>query len=1760
MVATIVTQGFLARPALATPFLTGSVFNDVGYDGSFDPLLDAPLSGVTVTVTDASGATATAATIADGSYSVDLAALTGTDYRVEVDPSDPSFTTPVELVAAPGSDFVRFSDGAPVDFVLRAPGLSPCQAELYVSCFNTGLHDGPSNVGEPAVISVPWSTTATDGPRYVKGSAIADIPEVGAVWGLGVQDRTGDVFTSAALRRHNDLGPDGLGAIYKNNTAWADLDGAEDGTFGTVTREILAEDPGTPELESYMNLEGAPSTPSGAAGDPSHDFDAYGKVGMVGIGGLDVGPDDDELFFVNLASRELWSIGVNADGTADLVSAGSVGGEPWLSQSCVNGEARAWAVKTWQAQVHVGVVCTGELGGVQADLTAHMYAFDPAAGTWSGDLLAAMSLAYPKDCSFTFAGTWGCGGWLPWHSDALTISGPVAFAGRQIPDGPTPILSDFAFDPLDGSVVLSFLDRSGLQMAHDYLPYSTTLTFYVAGGDIVKAAWNGSGYTPNTAAPEFYDDEFQGGSDRYTDSTWGSVATFVSDVPGERHVMTPGPKAEAPLEGLHVFDQDTGLELTTHEIGVLPSPFGSGNNGKSLALGEIDGAECGDIAIGNRVWLDSDGDGIQGAGELGIAGVTVAVYTDPDGVPNSGDEVFVASKATDVSGNYEFYSTDGLEPHSDYMLVIAAGDAPGGMAITTADALANADDHGDSDGSLASGGVFDGAIVAAAASGAPGENDFSYDFGFVPAVSIGSFVWDDLDADGLQDAGEPGIDGATVELLVDDGSGTFVPAVDVLGASVAAIVTGADGLYRFDGLPEGDYRVRVTPGLGYGPSPAQTTTDNDPTEDDSNIASEPVASTYESATFSLQLGAEATESGTQPGDDQDDSGDGDGDMTVDFGFHQVAAIGDTVWEDLNANGVQDAGELGIEAVTVNLLDASGNVLDTTTTNASGFYQFTDLTPGDYAVHVVAPAGYEVSPVDQGGDDTTDSDIDAATGESTPTTLISGEVDPTWDAGLYRLASIGDTVWEDLDADGVQSPGEPGIGAVTVNLLDGGGNVVDTTSTSPTGFYEFVDLTPGDYAIQVVVPAGYIVSPIDQGTDDTDDSDLDPTTLQTAVTSLSSGEDDPTWDAGLYQLASIGDTVWEDLNANGVQDAGEPGIDAVTVNLLDASGNVLDTTTTNASGFYQFTDLTPGDYAVEVVAPAGYSITPLDQGTDDTVDSDVDESTGRTAVTTLTSGEDDPTWDAGLHQPASIGDTVWDDQNTDGIQDAGELGIGAVTVNLLDAGGNVLDTTTTDANGFYEFVDLTPGDYAIQVVVPAGYVVSPIDQGTDDTADSDLDPITLQTPVTSLSSGEDDPTWDAGLYETTSLGDFVWHDLDANGVQDAGELGIEAVTVNLLDASGNVLDTTTTDANGFYRFDDLLPGSYQVQLVVPEGYALSPNDEGADDSADSDVDPETAVTPVVALGAGDVDVTLDAGLYQPASLGDYVWFDVDEDGVQDDDENPAAGITVELIVDGLVVDTTTTDADGRYLFEDLIPGTYTVRFTAPAEHVLTGQALGGDGGTDSDADPSTGESPAVALAQGEDRRDVDAGLVGTELDLAIVIELTNDPSTVGDDAVYRIDVENTGNTMVDGGVEVELQLSAGLDFMTATGTDWIVSSVSADGRTVVLTNPSPVLPGDTLPPIELRADTTMGGSPLRVDATVATASGAGETTSANNVSAAQVSVATAPTLAFTGIELKRSLLVALALIAIGLALVGFSRRRLASVMAVPHRMRGRRING
>lgn len=470
-------------------------------------------------------------------------------------------------------------------------------------------------------------------------------------------------------------------------------------------------------------------------------------------------------------------------------------------------------------------------------------------------------------------------------------------------------------------------------------------------------------------------------------------------------------------------------------------------------------------------------------------------------------------------------------------------------------------------------------------------------------ASIGDKVWFDTNKNGIQDNGETGVPGISVKLF------------DCSNNLIATTTTDANGNYLFANLTPGHYYVQFILPSGYAFSPKDQGS-NDAVDSDADLLTGKTICTTLSPS--------------------------ENDMTWDAGIYIcMNTLGDFVWRDKNANGIQDAGEPGIQGVVVELLNSNNSVIATSTTNASGLYQFTNIPNGIYIVRLAASnfasggvlystvkEKWYASPKDQGSDDTKDSDGDE-TLHTASVTLTCGD-NPTIDFGFYKSCVsfiktgptsvlVGDTVIFHFR---IENCGDlvlgGGVDVIDSLLKPTGDHIIANATVNPGAVWEFDKpfVTTANHCGNLLNVASAVGHPkLPNGT------------------YLANVVDNSQWTVTVIcNNSSLGDRVWEDLNKNGKQDAGEPGVGNVTVKLYDCNNVLKGTTTTNASGYYLFANLFPGNYYVQFVLPTGYVFTSKDQGSNDSLDSDADVTTGKTICTTITAGENDMTWDAGIYKP------------------------------------------------------------------------------------------------------------------------------------------------------------------------------------------------------------------------------------------------------------------------------------------------------------------------------------------------------------------------------------------------------------------------------------------------------------------------------------------------------------------------------------------------
>jgi DNA-directed RNA polymerase II subunit RPB1 len=548
--------------------------------------------------------------------------------------------------------------------------------------------------------------------------------------------------------------------------------------------------------------------------------------------------------------------------------------------------------------------------------------------------------------------------------------------------------------------------------------------------------------------------------------------------------------------------------------------------------------------------------------------------------------------------------------------------------------------------------------------------------------AIGDYVWIDTDRDGLQGKDEQPLAGVKVTLTDADGK----PVKDVFGNTVEPTETNAQGLYKFDNLPAGEYKVTFEL-TGDTARDYRFTTSSPSTESD-ETDSDALAADAEAATASTDVITLGDSSVTKDYSGQAFDATQGIDPTWDAGVVlKKVSVGDRVWWDDNADGIQntdengDYTEPGIAGVTVMLTgpdgkpvtDVYGNPVKPVKTDENGKYEFPDLPAlprGEhYTVTVDADADgspvKDVPPTKEGGNKGA-GDNDSSTGSAESADLTKdGDKDLTLDFGFVPSVSVGDYVWVDSDRDGRQDAGEPGIPDVVLTLVgpdgtpvtDIHGNPVGPVKTDKDGKYSFDDLPvlSGDQTYTVTIDQKasadalkpYVPTLAGQGDRGSDSSTWEVSTRQGDL--RENGQRDPTLDFGFVtKTYAIGDIVWIDANKNGVQDPNEKPLAGITVELVQ-DGKVIATATTDKDGRYVFDDLPAGSYQVHFVLNDEqkkiYGFTKQDQG-DDTADSDANVNDGLTVSITLDDTDTaltsdyayraigatqgiDPTWDAGV---------------------------------------------------------------------------------------------------------------------------------------------------------------------------------------------------------------------------------------------------------------------------------------------------------------------------------------------------------------------------------------------------------------------------------------------------------------------------------------------------------------------------------------------------
>jgi hypothetical protein len=570
------------------------------------------------------------------------------------------------------------------------------------------------------------------------------------------------------------------------------------------------------------------------------------------------------------------------------------------------------------------------------------------------------------------------------------------------------------------------------------------------------------------------------------------------------------------------------------------------------------------------------------------------------------------------------------------------------------------------------------------------------------------------------------------------------------------------------------------------------------------------------------------------------------------------SISGIIYTDVNGNGVRDPNENPLSGWQVSV---SGPLSFNYTTTANGLYNFTNLPAGSYTVSEVLQSGW--AHTHPGGNGTY------------VINLAEMQVSENNDFANFQYGSVSGVKYRDANANGVRDLTEQGIANWKIYIH---GPKEDSMFTNSSGDFTFANLLGGTYNLTEEHVAGW------------QQTSANPTSSNifsgTVVTSKLFGN---------YQLTSISGTVFLDDDGDGTKDVGETTLSGWKIRITGAK---TDSVLSDENGNFIFSNLLGGNYTVsEDVQNGWYQTTPVSPST---------------YSVTLTSGNSVSGKDFGNFLKGSVSGRKFHDVNGNGAYEEGE---GFLSGWKIKISGTKNDSTTTDENGNYTFVNLLAGSYTISEQTQSGWMQT--------------FPVSPETYSLSVTSGVNHAQKDFGNFQYGSISGNVFLDMNGNSSKDEGESGLQNWSISI---SGPVTTSSTTDENGNYTFTNLLAGDYTVSEVVQNGWTQTY--------------PSETLTYSVNIISGANSTEKNFGNFELGIVSGNVWEDNNGNGEKELNDIGLENWTVVLEQEGTVLDSMTTSESGNYSIDGIFVGSYTIKVrvqngweqTFPAEQQAYGVSI------------------------------------------------------------------------------------------------------------------------------------------------------------------------------------------------------------------------------
>ena len=726
-----------------------------------------------------------------------------------------------------------------------------------------------------------------------------------------------------------------------------------------------------------------------------------------------------------------------------------------------------------------------------------------------------------------------------------------------------------------------------------------------------------------------------------------------------------------------------------------------------------------------------------------------------------------------------------------------------------------------------------------------------------------------------------------------------------------------------------------------------------------------------------------------------------------IGFTWAGEIKGRCFLDANYNGMYDEGELPMSGVKIQALKSMDEEVMTTYSGDDGTYSLYGLRGSTYKMRVVLP--------EDGSDfSCTVSDPLGNHFKSRPNRrenfwdnfVLQEAQTREMNVGVIYPGSITGTVYYDDDFSADQTGNEKIVSGFLVGLYDEQGNVIAMDKTSVKGKYELTKLVPGNYMLHVTATKGYAFTKLGEGNvivNRTGGEGFSEPFF------LALGENRTNMDIGMIKPGTVEGSVFADRNDNGIRDDGENGLPGVTVRLIDdETGEEAFRADLSENGQYLFDAVMPGSYHLEYILPEGAVFARTVAG-GNTISGD---GVGESESFSFASGATIQGPECGMLTLGRIDGLAYHDRNGNGIRDDGEEELAGMTLKLTPSRSELEEiTVTTQGDGTYALEELRPDTWTLTVACPDKNVLSRTDSiKLPLTAGKNTQDVSLDVAMGAQWNDQQ-----LGAVIPASLSGQVWMDENNDGLFDEGEstpAGLEITVTD--DLTGKVFDVLRTDEEGRFSTSGMIPGNFTVSFPLDERtIAPKPGDSSFTEEGGK------LVVNGIALEEDEAKEGLLLGIVRYTSIGGGVWID------RGDTVDPLAGAEIRLLDEtGTVLQTATTGGDGEYLFNNLMPGTYTLDASMPEGCVI----IEPDDRRLNEAQISVithatnrnGTSDPIELLMGEDQRKMNIGCVL--------------PGRIGDFCWLDLDKNGLQGMDEPGIPNVRIELLRDGDFIAETETD------------------------------------------------------------------------------------------------------------------------------